>query len=340
LKILAPQPFHHAYLASDAFAMSKHTFYIPEIKWWKWYDVEVGLELCPNIVWLNDPSEVDPQDYDVLYIQKEYWNEMRIKIYNMPKIIRSSWTFMPPGEYLKINGSFRKYPVIFPHSWFLKSPISGDVIYPSINKNIFKGWNGKKDNQIIAICRFGNRENYCATSSLKEIAKGFDLFYATEQTPKSFIDLVKAYRESLAFIECAPGRIMSAAALQAIMTGTPTLWYDYYKTSLLTNGKDGFSINSVEEGQKILKKLKTDIDFRKEISSNSRKTGLKLFDPDTLAYSWNLKLQEAIDLHNKEERISISNPVTCPKCMSSKIRGWGPFEYQCEKCWHTWNVNL
>lgn len=171
--------------------------------------------------------------------------------------------------------------------------IDGDVIYHSVDTDLFKPA-GERKNQVLTVAHdFINRDyalNYHGwervTKDLPRVVVGNT--EGLSKAPESVGELVKAYQESSVYINPStlspvPTSMLEAMACGCAVVSTATCEIP----NIIENGVNGFCTNDEGELRTLTEKLIADPMFAKSIGEKGRQTVIEKFSEERFINEWN-----------------------------------------------------
>lgn len=183
--------------------------------------------------------------------------------------------------------------------------MSGDVIYHSIDTDLFKPIEGEwiRKNQVLTVAHDFIKRDYALNYyGWERITKGLPRVVVGD-TPglskqsESVEDLVKTYQESLIYINPSvlspvPTSMLEAMACGCAVVSTATCEIP----NIIENGVNGFLSNNEEELRMIINKLLENSELASKIGQNARKTILEKFSEQKFIDSWNTVFNKVINM--------------------------------------------
>jgi len=181
--------------------------------------------------------------------------------------------------------------------------IDGEVIYHSIDAELFKAANNSTRNGVLTVAHdFINRDYALNYRGWERITKGLDRKVVGEtkglsEQSKSVDDLIKCYQEAAVYINPSvlspvPTSMLEAMACECAVVTTATCEIP----NIIQHGVNGFISNDESELRGYIEKLLYDEELREELGKNARKTILDRFSEEKFLNKWNKIFDQAYEV--------------------------------------------
>lgn len=171
--------------------------------------------------------------------------------------------------------------------------VDGDVIYHSVDTELFKPA-GERKNQVLTVAHdFINRDyalNYYGwdriTKDLPRVVVGNT--EGLSKAPESVDELVRTYQESLIYINPSTLSPVPTSMLEAMACGCAVVTTETCEMpNFIKNGENGFMSNDEGELRGYIEKLLADPELAKKMGQAARETIKEKFSEERFINEWN-----------------------------------------------------
>jgi len=179
--------------------------------------------------------------------------------------------------------------------------IPGEVIYHSIDTDIFKPASGESKAQVLTVAHdFINRDYALNFKGWDRITQGLNRVVVGDteglsQPAESVDDLVKAYQQSLVYINPSTLSPVPTSMLEAMACGCAIVSTETCEIpNIIKHGENGFMSNDETELRGYVEKLLADPELAIHLGNNARETIKEKFSEERFINEWNTIFYGAI----------------------------------------------
>jgi|TARA_B100000085_G_C18562467_1_gene520162 glycosyltransferase involved in cell wall biosynthesis len=172
--------------------------------------------------------------------------------------------------------------------------IPGDVIYHSVDTNVFKPASGESKAQVLTVAHdFINRDYALNFKGWDRITQGLNRVVVGEteglsKAAESVDELVKAYQQSLVYINPSTLSPVPTSMLEAMACGCAVVTTETCEIpNFIKHGENGFMSNDETELRGYIEKLLADPELAIHIGNNARQTIKEKFSEERFINEWN-----------------------------------------------------
>jgi len=179
--------------------------------------------------------------------------------------------------------------------------IPGEVVYHSIDTDVFKPASGEPKAQVLTVAHdFINRDYALNFKGWDRITQGLNRVVIGEteglsQAAESVDDLVKAYQQSLVYINPSTLSPVPTSMLEAMACGCAIVSTETCEIpNIIKHGENGFMSNDETELRGYVEKLLADPELAIHLGNNARETIKEKFSEERFINEWNTIFYGAI----------------------------------------------
>ena len=179
--------------------------------------------------------------------------------------------------------------------------IPGEVIYHSIDTDVFKPASGESKAQVLTVAHdFINRDYALNFKGWDRITQGLNRVVVGEteglsKAAESVDDLVKAYQQSLVYINPSTLSPVPTSMLEAMACGCAVVSTETCEIpNIIKHGENGFMSNDETELRGYVEKLLADPELAIHLGNNARETIKEKFSEERFINEWNTIFYGAI----------------------------------------------